>query len=72
GEFDGLHGQWLRWTDRAGRLLETGTEARAREQARADQAQARADQEQARADQEAERRMRLEAKLRELGIDPDS
>ncbi|MEW6279051.1 MAG: Uma2 family endonuclease [Candidatus Eremiobacterota bacterium] len=100
GEFDGLHGQWLRWTDRAGCLLETGTEARAREQARADREQARADQaqarvdqaqaradqeqaradqeqaranhEQARADQEAERRMRLEAKLRALGMDPDS
>lgn len=79
GEYAGLAGEWLRWTDANGTLLETGKEladrelARAeREQARAEREQARADREQARANEEAERRALLEKKLRELGVDPDA
>jgi Uma2 family endonuclease len=49
---------WLRWWDSEGNLLPSAEE--------------RADQETLRADQEKSRANRLAAKLRELGLDPDS
>jgi Uma2 family endonuclease len=49
---------WLRWWDSEGNLLPSAEE--------------RADQETLRADQEKSRADRLAAKLRELGLDPDS
>ena len=58
GEYDGMEDTWLRWVDRAGTLLATGPEAKL--------------QEQQRAEQERQRAELLAAKLRELGIDPDS
>ena len=63
GTFEGLTTTWLRWCDRAGNLLPTGSE-------RAEQAQSRAEQEQLRAEQAEARAAQLAAKLRELGIDP--
>ena len=84
GTFDGMEGNWLRWTDADGALLETGLERSAREALRAeseahraqaeahraDEAQTRADQERARADEEQARRESLEQRLRDLGLEP--
>lgn len=72
GEYEMYQAQWLRWADLNGTLMMTGAELSAQEQQRADQEQQRADQEQQRADQERERAEKLAARLRELGIDPDS
>jgi Uma2 family endonuclease len=80
GGFENIaHSRWLRWCDTTGHLIPTGAElsqqslARAeQEAARANQETARANQETARANQEAEKNARLAAKLRELGLDPDS
>jgi len=55
GVYEGMEAQWLRWIDREGMLIPTGSE--------------RADQEHERAEQEHERAERLAARLRELGID---
>lgn len=71
GTFEGLSGDWLRWTDLAGNLLPTAQELADQETARANQEATRADQETARANQEAARAERLAAKLRELGLDAD-
>ncbi len=56
---------WLRWWDSMGNLLLTGDE-------RADQEKQRAERETQRAEQETQRADRLAAKLRELGIDPET
>lgn len=72
GYYKNVELPWLRWWDAAGNLLLTGEERASVEASRADQAQARADQEQARADQEQQKNERLMAKLRELGVDPDT
>ena len=86
GEYDGMHGTWLRWTDAEGRMIPTGTEATIAAEERADEAESRADEAESRAD-EAESRLRKEqarvreernraerlaAKLKELGINPDA
>ncbi|MEW6278176.1 MAG: Uma2 family endonuclease [Candidatus Eremiobacterota bacterium] len=78
GEFDGLRGEWLRWVDPQGRLLETGKERSLRaereaegERQRAEEERQRAELERERAEREAQRRERMEQKLRQLGIDPD-
>lgn len=60
GEFDSFHYEWLRWTRPDGSLLALGTEY-------AQQAAF----EKARADEERRKRELLEARLRELGVDPD-
>jgi uncharacterized protein (DUF3084 family) len=73
---------WLRWYDREGNWVLTPTE---QERQRAEQEKERAEQERQRAEQERQRAeqeqrekeaalrraQQLEAKLRELGIDPD-
>ncbi|MGL4550392.1 MAG: Uma2 family endonuclease [Gemmataceae bacterium] len=56
GEFQGMEANWLRWCDAGGRILPTGSE--------------RAQAEAQRADREAARAAALEARLRELGIEP--
>jgi hypothetical protein len=85
GPFEGREESWLRWTDRAGKMLSTGEELAAlerktavqereraeQERERADQQSKRADQQSARADQERERANRLVDQLRRLGIEPD-
>lgn len=58
GVYEGAEDQWLRWFDAEGLLIPTGAEL--------------AEQERRKADQERERAERLAARLRELGIDPDS
>ena len=79
GEYEGLHATWLRWCDEQGAVIPTGaelvcvTEQRAEEEwTRAEEERARADGESARADGESARAERLAAKLRALGIDPES
>jgi Uma2 family endonuclease len=57
GSCQGMVGQWLRWYDQNGEWILTETE--------------RADRESERADREQEKALRLAAKLRALGIDPD-
>ncbi len=78
GTFENCDGEWLRWSDRQGRVIPTGAEnadqerSRAeQERTRAEQERTRAEQERARADQERDRAERLAAQLRELGIAPD-
>ncbi len=56
---------WLRWWDGAGNLLLWSAE-------QAEQERQRAEQERQRAEQERQRAEALAAKLRELGVDPDS
>jgi len=56
---------WLRWWDQDGNLFLSGEE-------RAEQEKLRAEQERLRAEQERLRADRLAAKLRELGIDPNT
>jgi Uma2 family endonuclease len=63
GWFENWDRVWLRWCDREGRVIPTGTE-------RADQERERADQERERADQEHLRAEELAARLRALGVAP--
>jgi Uma2 family endonuclease len=65
GTFEGLQATWLRWCDAQGQLLGTGGERIAQEQQRVIAEQERVIQEQRRAE-------RYAAKLRALGIDPES
>lgn len=63
---------WLRWWDTAGNLLLWSAEQAEQERQRAEQERQRAEQERQRAEQERQRSDALAAKLRELGIDPDT
>jgi len=64
GTFEGHPSAWwLRWCDERGELIPTGGELAEREQQRAEREQQRADREQQRAE-------RLEAFLREKGLEP--
>ncbi len=65
GVYEGVAATWLRWCAEDGTLIPTGAE-------RAEQERERAEQERERAEQERERAERLAARLRELGIDPDT
>ena len=58
GEFEGRQDTWLRWTDVEGKLIPTGKE--------------QADLERMQKEAALEKAERLAAKLKELGIDPDS
>lgn len=78
GVFEGLHEEWLRWTDLNGIPVPTGSEAFGhahrqfeQERRRAEQEYRRAEQERLRAEQERQRSERLAEKLRALGIEPD-
>jgi hypothetical protein len=63
GTFEQIEGDWLRWCDSEGQVIPLGQE-------RADQAEQRGEQERTRADQAEERAARLEAQLRQLGVEP--
>ena len=65
GEYEGRTARWLRWQNHEGRLVMSGAELAAA-------AAGRADAEMQRATAEARRADALAAKLRELGVDPDS
>jgi hypothetical protein len=70
GGYEGHQGRWLRWCDAQRQVIPTGAERADQQRQRADQQRQRADQQRQRADQECERRERLEARLRELGLEP--
>jgi Uma2 family endonuclease len=79
GSYRGVSGRWLRWFDRQGQWIPTAAERAEMESQRADRADLRANLESQRADRadlradlESQRADRLAAKLRELGIEPDS
>jgi len=86
GEFEGVPCQWLRWCDKAGQMLLTGKDSAevqakradaeakraASETVRATSEAMRATSEAMRAASEALRATAFAAKLRELGVDPDS
>ncbi len=86
GEFEGWRTRWLRWADQSGKVLPTGEERAEAESQRAEvesqraeaesqRAEAesqRAEAESQRAEAESQRADRLAAKLREMGVDPDS
>lgn len=74
----GVTAHWLRWWDEAGNILLWGTEKAELESQRAVMASQRAEEERQRAEEERQRAENaiaqlqiLQAKLRELGIDPD-
>ncbi len=85
GTFEGIAGRWLRWHTPDGQLVPTGAETAENERARAENERARAENERARAENERARAeneraradtaealaLRMAARLRELGIDPD-
>ncbi len=64
--------QWLRFYDEQENLVLLQEEVADKERQRADQAQQRADQERQRAETAQSKAERLEARLRELGEEPDS
>lgn len=67
GTFEGKqYDRWLRWCDRNGNLLLTGSEQAAQELQRAEQEAQRAEQEAQRAEQEARRAEQAEAQLAAL------
>lgn len=79
GSYEDKQDRWLRWCDETGAILSTGAElaTQAQEQAaqaqeQAAQAQEQAAQAQQQAAQDRQRAELLAAKLRELGIDPET
>jgi Putative restriction endonuclease len=70
GTFEDFEATWLRWCDRDGRLIPTGTEGREQERQRAESEHQRAENERQRADQANQENERLRKKLRELGVEP--
>jgi Uma2 family endonuclease len=72
GEFEGVSCTWLRWCSKEGQLLATGQERALIEAQRAALEANRATSEANRATSEANRAAVLAAKLRELGVDPDT
>ncbi len=79
GVYEGVEATWLRWCDEDGTLIPTGAERAQQAEERAEQERERAEQEreraeqaEERAEQERERAERLAARLRALGIDPDT
>jgi hypothetical protein len=72
GEYEGTNTEWIRWTDAKGRLVPTGAEGSKRASKRAKKADERAKQADERAVKARTENERLKAKLRKLGIDPDS
>jgi len=65
GTYEDLDAQWLRWCREDRSVVPTGAE-------RANAADQRADAEKQRADAEKQRAEQLAARLRELGVDPES
>jgi Uma2 family endonuclease len=86
GDYEAFNTTWLRWCDDRGNVLPTGFEKAQlaeqqaaderikaeRESDRANQESDRANQESIKAEQERDRANRFAAKLRELGINPDT
>ncbi|MBD2194539.1 MULTISPECIES: Uma2 family endonuclease [Calothrix] len=68
----GIEQEKLRFFTAEGQLAVTPQELAEQEEQRAEQEKQRAEQEKQRAEQEKQRSDRLAAKLRELGIDPDT
>ncbi|MCS6959835.1 MAG: Uma2 family endonuclease [Pseudanabaenaceae cyanobacterium SKYGB_i_bin29] len=72
GCYCGMELPWLRWYDGEGKLLPTGEERAELERQRAELERQRAEFEYQRAEQERQQKEKLIAKLRSLGIDPDT
>jgi Uma2 family endonuclease len=79
GKYLGIDGPWMRWWDEQGQILPMPKELNELEHQRAEQEHQRAEQEHQRAERERiekeqalKRAEALAAKLRELGIEPDS
>jgi Uma2 family endonuclease len=64
GTFEGVTRTWLRWCDRAGKVIPTGEERAEAERQRADAAEQRAEA-------AAAKLQEVAAKLRQLGVEPD-
>jgi Uma2 family endonuclease len=72
GQFETATTSWLRWWDARGNLLPTSAERAEQERQAREQARQAEDQERQAKDQALSRAERLAARLRELGVDPDS
>jgi hypothetical protein len=62
---------WLRWCGKDGQLIPTGKESTQREAVRAEREAVRAEREAERAAAAESQKLKLAAKLREMGIDPE-
>jgi hypothetical protein len=71
GVFEGRQDVWLRWCDREGNIIPTGTERAEQERQRAEQERQRAEQAELQLEQERQRTEQLAEQLRTLGINPD-
>ncbi|GCA91127.1 hypothetical protein MiTa_04495 [Microcystis aeruginosa NIES-4264] len=63
---------WLRWWDKSGNLLLSGSELVEQERQRAEQERQRAEQAELELEQEQIARQRLVQKLKELGVNPEN
>jgi Uma2 family endonuclease len=72
GVFEGKEDVWLRWCDKEGNVLPTGAERAKEAELRARNAQQRAENAEQRAESAEQRAEQLAARLRALGIDPDT
>lgn len=72
GAYENVVETWLRWSDATGRLLLTGAERAAEAEAHAAEAEAHAAVAEAHAAEAESRAAGLAARLRELGLDPDT
>ncbi len=72
GGYSGMETEWLRWRDQKGRVIPTSAERAQREARRAEREKHHAEEEKRRADEQAERAKRLEAQLRDAGIEPSA
>jgi Uma2 family endonuclease len=72
GERLGRTTHWLRWWDQTGKLLLWSSEQAEEERQRAEEERQRAEEERQRAEEERQRADKLAAKLRELGVDPET
>jgi hypothetical protein len=70
GPYEGRRATWLRWCDSQGQVIPTAGERIESTCRQADEARRQADEARRQADEERARRERLEARLRELGIEP--
>jgi hypothetical protein len=72
GKYRGVTTVWIRWATLDGILLPTERESAEEAQQKAEEAQQKAEEAQQKAEEAEEKAERLAAKLRELGINPES
>lgn len=72
GEFEGREDTWLRWCGQEGNIIPTGEEHAYLERQRAEEEHQRAEEEREGRQQAEQQLEALKARMRELGLDPES